>query len=77
MSFPLLGPLNACSQAHAPEEVEDMVKICNCTYINIGTLSKPWVDSMILAAKTADSLHKNWVLDPVAAGVTYPLLDPS
>lgn len=38
--------------------------------VNVGTLSPDWVASMQLAAKTANSLKKPWVLDPVGAGAT-------
>ena len=36
----------------------------------MGTLTSDWVSSMELAAKTAKSLNKPWVLDPVGAGAT-------
>ncbi|MFC1835206.1 hydroxyethylthiazole kinase [Thermodesulfobacteriota bacterium] len=56
--------------AHAPEEVEELVKISNCLVINIGTLSRHWIDSMILAVKAAEANGKPYVLDPVGAGAT-------
>lgn len=52
------------------DEVEDMVTICGSTLINIGTLSKRWIEAMIKAAKKAHELGKCWVLDPVGAGAT-------
>ena len=50
--------------------MDEMVSICGATLVNIGTLSQPWIDSMILAAKKAHEIGKCWVLDPVGAGVT-------
>ena len=57
-------------EAHEVDEVEDMVTICGSTLINIGTLSKRWIEGMIKAAKKAHELGKSWVLDPVGAGAT-------
>jgi hydroxyethylthiazole kinase len=54
--------------AHAAEEVEDIVSICDSLVINIGTLDASLVSSMLLAAKKANSLQKPFVLDPVGAG---------
>lgn len=56
--------------AHAEEEVQDMVYIANSLVINIGTLSKYWVNAMKLAIKKANELKKPVVLDPVGAGAT-------
>lgn len=56
--------------AHAVEEVEDMVSISGTLVINIGTLSKHWVDAMKLALKKANFLKKPVVLDPVGAGAS-------
>jgi hydroxyethylthiazole kinase len=56
--------------AHAHEEVEDMVSICQSLVINVGTLDPYWVRSMKLAAGKAKMLSKPWVLDPVGAGAT-------
>lgn len=56
--------------AHAHQEVEELVGICQSLVINIGTLSPYWIDSMNLAARTAFKLQKPWVLDPVGAGAT-------
>lgn len=55
--------------------MEDMVTICSSTLINIGTLSKRWIEAMIKAAKKAHELGKCWVLDPVGAGATRLRLD--
>ncbi|MBN1416122.1 MAG: hydroxyethylthiazole kinase [Bacteroidales bacterium] len=56
--------------AHAVDEVEDMVKIASSLVINIGTLSKPWVEAMIKAGKAANKKGIPVVLDPVGAGAT-------
>lgn len=55
---------------HAEEELEEVLSFCNSLVINIGTLSKPWADNMILSAQLANKLGKPWVLDPVGAGIS-------
>ena len=55
---------------HAEEELEEVLSFCNSLVINIGTLSKPWADNMILATQLANKLGKPWVLDPVGAGIS-------
>lgn len=56
--------------AHALEEVEDMCSIASSLVVNIGTLSRPWVDSMHRAFETAKKRQIPVVLDPVGAGAT-------
>jgi hydroxyethylthiazole kinase len=56
--------------AHAREEVEEMVALAGALVLNIGTLSAPWVESMILAGKAAGAAGTPVVLDPVGAGAT-------
>jgi hydroxyethylthiazole kinase len=56
--------------AHAPEEVEEMVGLARALVLNIGTLSRPWVESMRLAAAAARAKGIPIVLDPVGAGAT-------
>jgi hydroxyethylthiazole kinase len=56
--------------AHAAEEVESMVAIARALVINIGTLSKPWIESMHKAVRHARTLGIPWMLDPVGAGAT-------
>jgi len=56
--------------AHAKAEVRDMVAIAHSVVINIGTLDEYWSEAMLMAAETAHSLDKPWVLDPVGAGAT-------
>lgn len=56
--------------AHAHQEMEDMVNICQSLVINIGTLDEYWVDSIMQAVRKANELQKPWILDPVGAGAT-------
>ncbi|KAF0118415.1 MAG: hydroxyethylthiazole kinase [bacterium] len=56
--------------AHAAEEVEEMVSFAGALVLNIGTLSPPWVHSMLKAGKKANALHVPVILDPVGAGAT-------
>src|SRR5207244_7014905 len=56
--------------AHAREEVEEMVGLAGALVINIGTLSPHWVEAMLAAGKTANTLGVPVVLDPVGAGAT-------
>jgi hydroxyethylthiazole kinase len=56
--------------AHAIEEIEEMVGLAQALVINIGTLSQPWVDSMLKAARVARERSIPIVLDPVGAGAT-------
>lgn len=55
---------------HAEEELEEVLSFCNSLVINIGTISKPWANNMVEAAKLANKLGKPWVLDPVGAGIS-------
>lgn len=56
--------------AHAVEEMEEMSAITSSLVINIGTLSKSWIDAMIVAGKAAKKNGNPVVLDPVGAGAT-------
>jgi hydroxyethylthiazole kinase len=56
--------------AYAPEEVADMVRISRALVLNIGTLNKDVVSSMVLAGKTANELGIPVIFDPVGAGAT-------
>lgn len=56
--------------SHALEEVEDMVKIAHSLVLNIGTLSPPWMEAMMLAAKAAKQKEIPIVFDPVGCGAT-------
>jgi hydroxyethylthiazole kinase len=56
--------------AHALDEVEEMVGHAAALVLNIGTLSPPWVEAMLLAGRTANAGGVPVVLDPVGAGAT-------
>ncbi|MFA6001074.1 MAG: hydroxyethylthiazole kinase [Thermoleophilia bacterium] len=56
--------------AHCQAEVEEMTSIASALVLNIGTIQEDWLESMILAAKTANSVGIPVVLDPVGAGAT-------
>ncbi len=56
--------------AHSIDEVEDMVSLARALVLNIGTLEREWIDSMIKAGKRANKLGVPVILDPVGAGAT-------
>jgi hydroxyethylthiazole kinase len=56
--------------AHAPEEVEEMASFAGALVLNIGTLSRTWIDAMLLAGKSANRAGVPVVLDPVGVGAT-------
>jgi hydroxyethylthiazole kinase len=56
--------------AHAKSEIREMINIAHSVVINIGTLDEYWSESMLMAAETANTIHKPWILDPVGAGAT-------
>jgi hydroxyethylthiazole kinase len=56
--------------AHAPEEVAEMASVAGALVLNIGTLTREWVESMILAGRAADRAGIPVVLDPVGVGAT-------
>ncbi|MCL4338358.1 hydroxyethylthiazole kinase [Patescibacteria group bacterium] len=56
--------------AHAREEMKEMTGIANALVLNIGTLSKEWIESMFIAGRKANSMRIPIILDPVGAGAT-------
>lgn len=56
--------------AHAIEEVEEMVNIASALVINMGTVSKQWLEAMLLAGKKAKSKGIPVIFDPVGVGAT-------
>ncbi|MDI9339809.1 MAG: hydroxyethylthiazole kinase [Sediminibacterium sp.] len=56
--------------AHAQEEIEDMVNICQSVVINMGTLDPYWSQSMLLAAECAHKHNKPFIFDPVGTGAS-------
>lgn len=51
-------------------EVEEITSICSALDINIGTLNRRTVESMMMAGKRANGLSHPVVLDPVGAGAS-------
>jgi hydroxyethylthiazole kinase len=56
--------------AHALEEVEEMASVAGALVLNIGTLSRHWIEAMLLAGKAANVAGVPVVLDPVGVGAT-------
>jgi hydroxyethylthiazole kinase len=56
--------------AHAYNEVQEMTGIANALVLNIGTLENEWINSMVIAAGTANKKRIPVILDPVGAGAT-------
>lgn len=52
------------------DDVEDITSICGGLNINIGTLNKRTIPSMLLAGKKANELGHKVLLDPVGAGAS-------
>ncbi|MEO1175012.1 MAG: hydroxyethylthiazole kinase, partial [Myxococcota bacterium] len=70
MANVLIASGAAPAMVHAPEEAAEFVAVASALTINIGTLSRDWVESMTTAAAAAQETRTPWVLDPVAVGVT-------
>ena len=51
-------------------EVAEITALCKATVINIGTLNKRTVESMLIAGKEANRLNHPVILDPVGAGAS-------
>jgi hydroxyethylthiazole kinase len=56
--------------AHAPEEVADMAGMASALVLNIGTLTSEFIESMKIAAKSANQKKIPVVLDVCGAGAT-------
>ncbi len=56
--------------AHAREEAEQMAAFASALVLNIGTLTTPWIDAMILAGRSANKHKAPVILDPVGCGAT-------
>lgn len=52
------------------DEVADITTICGGLNINIGTLNRRTIESMLIAGKRANELNHPVVLDPVGAGAS-------
>jgi len=66
----LLGLGAAPVMAHCLGEVEEMTSLADALVLNIGTLQDDWIESMICAAKSANSKGIPIILDPVGSGAT-------
>jgi hydroxyethylthiazole kinase len=56
--------------AHSIDEVADMVALAGALVLNIGTLERDWIASMIAAGKAANARPIPVLLDPVGSGAT-------
>ncbi|TFK74066.1 thiamine biosynthetic bifunctional enzyme Thi4 [Pluteus cervinus] len=56
--------------ATAPQEMEDLAKICNSFLVNIGTLTTTTQEAMMMIGQYANLQRKPVVLDPVGIGAT-------
>eukprot|EP00727_Mastigamoeba_balamuthi_P002947 m51a1_g1265 thiamine biosynthesis bifunctional protein (783) ;mRNA; r:66649-69068 len=56
--------------AHAVEEAAEMARAASALVLNMGTLSPPWIESMLAAGTAARERGTPVVLDPVGAGAT-------
>jgi hydroxyethylthiazole kinase len=58
------------AMVHAAEEAPEFARLSGAVVINIGTLSAPWLESMLPTAASAGQAGIPWVLDPVAHHAT-------
>ena len=56
--------------AHAPEELDEMIDLSQALVINIGTLSRKWIEAMEQAVIAAGRRRIPVVIDPVGSGAT-------
>src|SRR4051812_41908961 len=56
--------------ADAVEEVAEMAKAADAVVLNMGTLDRDLVESMIVAGKSANEQQTPVILDPVGVGAT-------
>ena len=56
--------------ADEPAEVEEITSICNALLINIGTLNRRTVESMLKAGRRMNELGRPVLLDPVGVGAS-------
>ena len=60
----------AAVMAHGDEEVEEMVSLADALVLNLGTLTRPRVETMVKAGQRAGLRGIPIVLDPVGSGAT-------
>ena len=56
--------------AHAVEEMEELASLADALVLNLGTLSTPWIEAMVVAGTAASRRGIPIILDPVGAGAT-------
>lgn len=56
--------------AYAPEEMAEITSQSGCLILNIGTVTREVLDSMLIAGKTANDKKIPVVLDPVGVGAS-------
>lgn len=56
--------------AHAHDEMEAVVSLAGALNLNIGTLDKEWIQSMLIAGKAAGKRNVPIIFDPVGSGAT-------
>jgi hydroxyethylthiazole kinase len=56
--------------AHGDEEVEEMVSLADALVLNLGTLTRARVETMVKAGKQANKKAIPVILDPVGSGAT-------
>jgi hydroxyethylthiazole kinase len=61
--------------ADEADEVEEITAICHGLNINIGTLCRRTISSMLIAGKRANALGRPVVLDPVGVGASTLRMD--
>src|SRR3982750_3948755 len=54
----------------APEEASDLAAMIGALVVNMGTLTRDWVEGAMAAVAGANRAGKPWVFDPVGAGAT-------
>lgn len=60
----------APAMVHSPDESAEFVERADALVVNIGTLSRLWLDGGEAAATAARMHGRPWVLDPVGVGAT-------
>ena len=59
----------SAAMVYLPDEGEGLARVGGATYINVGTLSPIYKETLPRTAAVLHAEHKPWVLDPVAIGL--------
>jgi hydroxyethylthiazole kinase len=54
----------------APEEAGDLAAMAGALAVNMGTLTRDWIEGAMAAIAGANRAGRPWVLDPVGVGAT-------